>query len=521
MKALKRFLAFGVEWLERIFDVAFGQKNNPIHHLGALGFLFFWVAFVSGVYLYIGLDTSVAKAFASVEYMTHSVWFFGGVMRSLHRYGSDAIIAMLAVHLVREFAHDRLRGPRWFTWVTGIPLIWLTYIAGISGYWLVWDQLAQYIAVATTEWLDWLPIFGEPIARNFLAPSSLDDRFFTLMIFIHIAVPIMMVFVLWIHLQRVARPEYLPSRVLTLGTMAMLIGLSIAYPATSHAPADLLTVPRTLKLDWWYLAIYPVIEKIGPGPTWYGLIGFSFLLMFLPWLPPLKRPAPAKVDLAYCNGCRRCVNDCPYNAITMVPRSDGRPFLEEAKVDDDLCVSCGICVGACPTSIAFRTTTDLPTGINLPDRSIAKLRQRMQKAMAGVRGGPRILALGCDNGVRGESLAREGVGGVSLPCIAALPPSFIDYALSRNLADGVFIVGCAEGGCTNRYGVEWMRARLEGERDPRLRARVPRERLATCWARGPECGRVAGEIRAFADRLRLLPAPEKKPPLERIPETVP
>lgn len=521
MNALKRVLAIGIEWLERVFDVAFGQKNNPIHHLGALGFLFFWVAFVSGVYLYVGLDTSVAKAFASVENMTHSIWFFGGVMRSLHRYGSDALIAMLAVHLVREFAHDRLRGARWFTWVTGIPLIWLTYIAGISGYWLVWDQLAQYVAVATTEWLDWLPIFGEPIARNFLAPSSLDDRFFTLLIFIHIAVPIMMVFVLWIHLQRVARPEYLPSRTLSYGTMAMLIGLSLVFPATSHAPADLLTVPRELKLDWWYLVIYPVIEKVGPGPTWIGLIGFSFLLMFLPWMPPLKRPAPAVVDLAHCNGCRRCVNDCPYNAIQMVPRTDGRPFLEQAAVIDDLCVSCGICVGACPTSIAFRTTESLPTGIDLPDRSIAELRRRMRDAAAraATKDVPRIMVLGCDHGLHGERLTRKGVAGISLPCIAALPPSFIDYALSRDLADGVFMVGCAETGCANRHGVDWMRARLEGERDPRLRARVPRERLATCWARSTETSAVAKELDAFIDRIGRLPKPAAVPSA-RVKETV-
>jgi len=521
MIGLKSFLARGIEWLERLFDVAFGQRHNPLHHLGALGFLFFWVAFVSGVYLYVGLDTSVAKAFASVETMTHSVWFFGGVMRSLHRYGSDALVAMLIVHLIREFAHDRLRGARWFTWVTGIPLIWLIYIAGISGYWLVWDQLAQYIAIATTEWLDWLPIFGEPIARNFLAPSSLDDRFFTLMIFIHIAVPIMMVFVLWIHLQRVARPEYLPSRTLSIGTMVMLIGLSLVFPATSHAPADLLTVPRTLKLDWWYLVIYPVIERFGPGPAWYGLVGFSFLLTFLPWLPPLKRAKAAVVDLAHCNGCRRCVADCPYNAISMVPRTDGRPFLEEALVDPALCVACGICAGACPTSIAFRTTETLPTGIDLPDASIADLRRRIRQASAKTKGGPRVMVFGCTNGLEVERLGGDNVAPVVVPCIAALPPSFIDYALSRDLAEGVFVVGCAETGCANRFGVDWMSDRLGGRRDPRLRARVPRERLATCWARRVERGRAAEELAAFAARLgALAPAVQPEPP-KRVPETVP
>ena len=39
---------------------------------------------------------------------------------------------------------------------------------------MVWDTLAQYVALATTEWRDKLPIFGEPIARNI--PDARHDR---------------------------------------------------------------------------------------------------------------------------------------------------------------------------------------------------------------------------------------------------------------------------------------------------------------------------------------------------------
>ena len=57
---------------------------------------------------------------------------------------------------------------RRFSWLTGVPVLMLVYVAGVSGYWLVWDKLAQYVAVVTTEWLDHLPLFGQPVARNFL-----------------------------------------------------------------------------------------------------------------------------------------------------------------------------------------------------------------------------------------------------------------------------------------------------------------------------------------------------------------
>ena len=40
--------------------------------------------------------------------------------------------------------------------------------------WMVWDTLAQYVALATTEWRDKLPIFGKPIARSI--PDARHDR---------------------------------------------------------------------------------------------------------------------------------------------------------------------------------------------------------------------------------------------------------------------------------------------------------------------------------------------------------
>ena len=78
---------------------------------------------------------------------------------------------------------------------------------------MVWDELAQYVAVASSEWLDALGLFGEPIARNFLHPSTLGSRFFTLLVYIHIFVPLAMLFLMWIHLQRLSRPRVPRERV--------------------------------------------------------------------------------------------------------------------------------------------------------------------------------------------------------------------------------------------------------------------------------------------------------------------
>ena len=377
MTAVRKALRLVFERLERLLDRAFPPAWQPLFHLGALGFFFYWIVAVSGIYLYIFFDTGVAAAYGSVEYLTHRQWYVGGVMRSLHRYASDAMIVVMVLHLLREFSLDRYRGPRWFTWVTGVPIVLLVVAAGITGYWLVWDKLAQYVAVVTTEWLDQLPIFGQSIARNFLSPDSLDDRFFTLLVFMHIVLPLLLLLVLWIHLQRVSRPQINPARGLAVGMFLTLLALSVVKPALSQGPADLATVPALVGLDWFYLGFYPLLES-WPGAASWGMLGaLVLILLMLPWLPPLKRAPVAVVDLANCNGCTRCANDCPYNAITMMPRTDGRAFEREAVVNASLCVSCGICAGACPTSMPFRRASALVPGIDLPGLTIAALRDRV------------------------------------------------------------------------------------------------------------------------------------------------
>jgi ferredoxin/coenzyme F420-reducing hydrogenase delta subunit len=501
-------LARGFLWLEARLDALFGARWNPLYQLGALGFFYYWIVAVSGLYLYIFFDTGTTEAYESVDYLTREQWYLGGVQRSFHRYASDGLVLMMAVHVLREFAFGRFKGPRWFTWVTGVPIAGLVIVSGITGYWLVWDQLAQYIAVQTAEWLDWLGIFGEPIVRNFLTPESLDDRFFTLLIFIHIAVPLLALLALWIHLQRITRPAINPNRGLALGTFAMLVALSLIKPALSHPPADLSLVPAKLHLDWYYLFAYPLMEVLSNGAVWAILLTVSLALLVLPWLPPRWTPRPAVVHLESCNGCGRCADDCPYEAILMRPRSDDLPFEQEARVTPALCVSCGICAGACPPATPFRRKSRLVPGIELPDLTVESLRERLERACAEAPLRPRIVVFGCDHGVPEAALAGCGAAVVRQPCIAAFPPSFIDYALSRDLAEGVLITGCRDGACAFRFGTDWTTQRIEGRRDPYLRKRVPRARIRIDWAAANEGARLRASIQSFREDLQRLETPE-------------
>jgi ferredoxin/coenzyme F420-reducing hydrogenase delta subunit len=504
VKSVRSALRQGFERIETRAEAVFDPTGNPLRMLGALGWLFFWIVVTSGIYLYIFFDTGVHQAYRSVEYLTHTQWYLGGVMRSLHRYASDALVVVVLVHLTREFAFGRFSGARWLTWLTGIPLLWLMFAAGISGYWMVWDRLAQYLAIATTEWFDTLPLFGESIARNFLHNETLSGRFFTLMVFIHIAVPLCMLFLMWIHVQRLALPNVNPPPRVALGTLAMLLGVSALKPALSQGPADLDVVVGEVGLDWFYLGAYPLLERYPGELMWLAAAALTFGLLIVPWTIRSPREGVAVVNLDNCNGCARCFMDCPFGAITMGARTDDTGFLQQAVVDIERCVACGICVGACPTSTPFRRRSELVPGIDLAMRPMRGLRNEIIDACAALSGEARTLTFVCAHGPETSRLDAVDNAVVSLNCIGMLPPSFIDFILMRDYADGIVLAGCSEDACYHRLGIRWTEARLGCERDPYLRRRLPRTRILTCWSGMSGRQRLRTETLAFKDRLRNL-----------------
>ena len=197
----------------------------------------------------------------------------------------------------------------------------------------------------------------------------------------------------------------------------------------------------------------------------------------------------------------------------MAQRSDGMPYLTEAVVNIDNCVSCGICVGACPTATPFRRATEIIPGIELPDHPISDLRERSLAAASQLEGDARVLVYACERS-EAESLNGTNVTVVTIPCVGMLPPAFVDFALSRDLSDGVMLAGCAKEACYYRLGNTWTQQRIDAERDPYLRKRVPRERLAVSWLPKKTKQRQRA-LDQFTATLRDLPAMKKRRRTER------
>jgi CDP-4-dehydro-6-deoxyglucose reductase len=290
MKKLQALLQWVFMRVEALFNAAFGDRLNPLYHLGAITFFLFWVVAGTGLYLYAFFETGVADAYTSVEALTHRQWFAGGILRSVHRYASDAMVITMLLHLLRHFAFDRFRGFRWFSWLTGVALIWGVYVSGINGYMLPWDRLAQYVITASFEWIDWLPGFGGTLTRNVIVPASISDRFFSLLAFMHIGVPLVVLLLMFVHVQRVPKARTHPPRAIMFSLGLTLLALALLRPVLSQGGAANLAVATTeLNLDWFYLALFPLFDLWPPGRVWALVTAGTLLLALLPWLPPKFR----------------------------------------------------------------------------------------------------------------------------------------------------------------------------------------------------------------------------------------
>ena len=221
---------------DRLMNRLYGWRLNPLYQSGMIVVVLLIVMLVTGIYLL--FYYRIGEPHASVARLTGQA-LTGGWIRSLHRYAADGAVVAVAVHAFRLFAQGRSWGPRTLAWVSGVVLLFVLFVCGWTGYVMVWDVQGVALAMEGARWLDVLPIFSEPIGRTFVGDQPVPSAFFFLNLFLHIALPVGMGLLLWVHVSRVARPVLLPPRGLLWGVVGLLLALSILWPVAIEALEEL------------------------------------------------------------------------------------------------------------------------------------------------------------------------------------------------------------------------------------------------------------------------------------------
>lgn len=115
----------------------------PTFRLGWLStFMFIWET-ITGIILMVFYTPSPLIAYDNMWNILGNVPL-GQLMRNMHRLGAEAMVLVVALHMLRTFITGSYKKPRQFTWATGVILLLFTALLSFSGYLLPWDQLAYW-----------------------------------------------------------------------------------------------------------------------------------------------------------------------------------------------------------------------------------------------------------------------------------------------------------------------------------------------------------------------------------------
>ncbi len=446
MLQIQRFyIAF--QRLSYLFSRVFSSRLNPLYHLGAIAIFLLVIDTISGVYLFFFYSIDPQSSYASVEAISKG--FLGNIMRGIHRYSSDALILTTIAHMLHVIITDRFRMFRWVAWVSGVATLLIFLAIGVSGYILVWDTKAQLVGLLTAKFFSFLPVFGDALMSAFL---NTDLKYlgglFRILLFAHIALTILIIFTLWVHVMRNARPRLIPPKFLYISITLLIVILSVVFPAKSDPPAVIHKLPFEMSVDWFYLFGYPLLKYIPLSANWLVFIGFFTFLFVFPWLIKGRRNPPARINPEKCTGCEQCYIDCPYEAITM------REVKEEKKamLNESKCAGCGICVGSCSTQ-----------AIDIPTFPVEEVMRRIREER------PSYVVFRCPfSAVPPE---REGLLTFTLPCAGALNTFYAEEILRMDIK-GLVVVSCEYEDCYFREGNKWLEERYERKRRPILKKKV-------------------------------------------------
>jgi len=105
-----------------------------IAYIFGSGLLFIFISqVITGLCLALYYVPSVESAHTSAAYITKQV-AAGQFLRSLHYYGSSAMIIVLALHFLQTFIYGSFKGRRELLWIVGAILSLLVLGMGFTGY---------------------------------------------------------------------------------------------------------------------------------------------------------------------------------------------------------------------------------------------------------------------------------------------------------------------------------------------------------------------------------------------------
>ena len=286
---------------------------------------------VTGIFLSLYYAPTADHAHTTVAYIVKEVTG-GSFLRSLHAYGSSAVVIVMLLHLTQTFLYGAYKGRREVLWISGCALFGLMLAMAFTGYLLPWDQKAFFATTVGTNMASEVPLIGSMLKRFMRGGNEMGtltlSRFFVAHVFL-LPAAILGLIAAHVYLFRKAGAAGPPSedpvkprlpterfypRQVLMDTavaliMILILGLLSHFWPTELGPkanpADTQYVPRP---EWYYLPIFQWLKYFKGSLAIVGIVIVpaltAILIIALPFIDrrlerrPWKRPIAVGIYLA-------------------------------------------------------------------------------------------------------------------------------------------------------------------------------------------------------------------------------
>jgi ubiquinol-cytochrome c reductase cytochrome b subunit len=121
-----------------------------IYVTGSMLVFAFITQMVTGLFLWMSYSPGSQNAWESVYYI-QNVMQGGWMLRGIHHYMAQAMVALLPLHLLQVVFFRAYVAPREINYWLGLILMLIVLALGLTGYLLPWDQKGYWATKVATE----------------------------------------------------------------------------------------------------------------------------------------------------------------------------------------------------------------------------------------------------------------------------------------------------------------------------------------------------------------------------------
>jgi ubiquinol-cytochrome c reductase cytochrome b subunit len=232
----------------------------------------------------------------------------GWFVRGLHHFMAQAMVVLLAFHMLQIVWDGAYKAPREFNYWIGLILAQIVLGLALTGYLLPWDQKGYWATKVATNLMGLAPVVGDQVQKTAVGGADYGHHTLTRFFAMHAGVlPALLVMFLAIHLALFRRhgitahpsPKrqdqyFWPHQVLLDGfaffvLLAFLVGwIFKTGGAELTAPADPSEQYSAARPEWYFLFLFQLLKKF--ESEFVGAIVVpGVILLYLALMPFIAR----------------------------------------------------------------------------------------------------------------------------------------------------------------------------------------------------------------------------------------